>query len=67
MTAVSFAIALRLNIDETNRLLNTVGMSLSRSSKFDVIIEYFITTGNYESIFDVNEVLYKLDQITLGV
>lgn len=67
VTAVSFAIALRLNIDETNRLLNTVGMSLSRSSKFDVIIEYFITTGNYESIFDVNEVLYKLDQITLGV
>lgn len=67
VTAVSFAIALRLNIDETNRLLNTVGMSLSHSNKFDVIIEYFITTGNYDSIFDVNEVLYKFDQITLGV
>jgi len=67
VTAVSFAIALRLNIDETNRLLNTVGLSLSHSNKFDVIIEYFITTGNYESIFDVNEVLYKFDQITLGV
>jgi predicted transcriptional regulator len=67
VTAVSFAIALRLTIDETNHLLNTVGMSLSRSSKFDVIIEYFITTGNYESIFDVNEVLYKFDQVTLGV
>ena len=67
VTAVSFAIALHLNIDETNRLLNTVGMSLSHSNEFDVIIEYFITTGNYESIFDVNEVLYKFDQITLGV
>lgn len=67
VTAVSFAIALRLDINETNRLLNTVGMSLSRSNKFDVIIEYFITTGNYESIFDVNEVLYKFDQVTLGV
>lgn len=67
VTAVSFAIALRLDIEETNRLLKTVGMSLSRSNKFDVIIEYFITTGNYESIFDVNEVLYKFDQITLGV
>ena len=67
VTAVSFAIALRLNIDETNHLLNTVGMSLSRSNKFDVIIEYFITTGDYKSIFDVNEVLYKFDQITLGV
>ena len=67
VTAVSFAIALRLNIDETNHLLNTVGMSLSRSNKFDIIIEYFITTGNYESIFDVNEVLYKFNQTTLGV
>ena len=67
VTAVSFAIALRLNIEETNRLLNTVGMSLSHSNKFDVIIEYFIITGNYDSIFDVNEVLYKFDQITLGV
>jgi len=67
VTAVSFAIALRLNLDETNHLLNTVGMSLSRSNKFDVIIEYFITTGNYKDIFDVNETLYQFDQIGLGV
>ena len=67
VTAVSFAIALRLNIAETKRLLNTAGMSLSRSNTFDIIIEYFITTGDYESIFDVNEVLYKFDQQTLGV
>ena len=67
VTAVSFAIALRLNLDETNHLLNTVGMSLSRSSKFDVIIEYFITTGNYKDIFDVNETLYQFDQVGLGV
>ena len=50
VTAVSFAIALRLDLEETNHLLNTVGMSLSKSSKFDVIIEYFITTGNYKDI-----------------
>lgn len=67
VTAVSFAIALRLDLEQTNRLLNTVGMSLSRSSVFDVIIEYFITTGNYGSIFDVNETLYQFDQVTLGV
>ena len=67
VTAVSFAIALRLNLEQTNHLLNTVGMSLSRSSKFDVIIEYFITTGNYQNIFDVNETLYQFDQVTLGV
>ena len=67
VTAVSFAIALRLNPDETEHLLRTVGMSLSHSSKFDVIIEYFIKTGNYETIFDVNETLYQFGQATLGV
>lgn len=67
VTAVSFAIGLRLDIEETDHLLNTVGMSLSQSNLFDVIIKYFITTGDYETIFDVNEVLYKFDQVMLGV
>ena len=58
---------LHLNLEETKHLLQTAGMSLSRSSKFDVIIEYFITTGEYETIFDVNEVLYQFDQELLGV
>ena len=66
ITAVSFAIALRLNLDETDHLLNTVGMSLSRSSVFDVIIEYFITTGDYETIHDVNQTLFQFDQVLLG-
>ena len=66
-TAVSFAIGLHLDIDETNHLLSTAGMCLSRASKFDVIIEYFILTGKYETIFDVNEVLYQFDQPLLGV
>ena len=66
-TAVSFAIGLRLSYEETQHLLSTAGMCLSRSNKFDVIIEYFIITGNYDSIFDVNEVLYKFDLPLLGV
>ena len=66
ITAVSFAIGLRLDIDETEHLLNTAGISLSRADVFDVIIGYFIVTGNYESIHDVNEVLYKYDQSLLG-
>ena len=67
LTVVSFAIALHLNLKETERLLKTVGYALSGSSKFDIIIEYFVTSGNYKDIFDVNEVLYKFDQATLGV
>ena len=67
ITVLSFAIALRLDLSQTDRLLNTVGMSLSQSSRFDMIIKYFITTGNYKDIFDVNETLYQFDEATLGV
>ena len=52
---------------DSGHLLSTVGMCLSHASKFDVIIEYFIKTGNYKDIFEVNEVLYKFDQQMLGV
>ncbi len=67
ITAVSFAIGLGLDIKETQHLLSTAGMCLSHSNKFDVIIEYFITSGKYKNIFDVNEVLYQFDQPLLGV
>lgn len=66
-TAVSFAIGLHLTIDEAERLLSTAGLCLSPSYTFDVIIRYFLTTGNYKTIFDVNEALYQFDQVTLGV
>ena len=67
LTAVSFAIGLQLDFDETTHLLKTAGFALSESSIFDLIIQYFIETGNYETIFDVNEMLYYYDQQLLGV
>lgn len=64
-TAVTLAIALELTIDETKDLLQRAGFTLSRSLLFDVIIEYFITCGNY-NIYEINEALFAYNQPLLG-
>ena len=62
---LALAIALELDLDATRDLLARAGYALSHASKFDVIVEYFIMAGIFDS-FEINKTLYYFDQKLLG-
>ena len=64
-TAVAFAIALELDLPTTLDLLSRAEIAFSPSSRFDLIVTYFITNKIYD-IFEINAALFKYGQPILG-
>lgn len=64
-TVVALAIALELDMSATQDLLARAGFTLSKSSKFDVIVRFFIERAIYD-LFQLNEVLFAYDLPLVG-
>ena len=65
ITAISLSLALRLNLDETRDFIGRAGFALTHTSKFDIIIEYFIENKNY-NLFEINQVLFAFGEPLIG-
>ena len=64
-TAIALALALELDLEQTRDLIGRAGFALTNSSKFDLIIQYFIEHKNY-NVVEINLALYEFDQSLLG-
>lgn len=56
-TAIQLALGLRLDVSGTQKLLEKAGYALTRSSKADLVVQYFIEHGEY-SVVSINTALF---------
>jgi len=63
-TAIALALALELDLDATQDLIGRAGYTLTNSSKFDLIIRFYIEQKEY-NIVKINCALFEHDQSLL--
>ncbi len=56
-TVIQLALGLELDLPQTQKLLGKAGYALTRSSKADLVVQYYIERGIYSVSF-INEALY---------
>lgn len=64
-TALALALALELDLEATKDLIGRAGYALTNSSKFDLIVRFFIEQRMY-NVVQINCVLFEHDQSLLG-
>lgn len=64
-TAIMYCLGLKLNYDESNKLMKMAGYTFNEYSSFDRIIKYFIDNGIY-NIDKLNDALYYYTKKCLG-
>ena len=60
ITALAFALALELDWAQLRALVESAGYAMTHTSKFDIVIEYFVRRGDFD-IDAINDALYELD------
>lgn len=65
LTALAFALALKLNFEKTQEFLASAGYTLTKNNLADVIISFFIEK-NFFDVNKINQYLYEYEQPILG-
>lgn len=60
-TVLALAVAMELDLEETDDLLSRAGLAFSPSNRADIIVHYFIANKKYD-IFTLNETLFAFGE-----
>jgi hypothetical protein len=64
-TVLAFALALKMDLEETKALLMKAGYALSDGNKGDLVFMYFIINKRYD-VREINGVLFAMDEELIG-